>query len=244
MTSPTVVLVHGAWHAKWCWKNTIESLERSGITAIAVDLPGHETPGSSKRKWNTLSSYVDHVHSTIESVDGDVVLVGHSMGGLVVQRVLEKRTVKAAILVASIPRRGVSALLARLTRAHPDQVASTLSLSLWAFVANDDRVREQFFSPDTDALVVSEAGAQMQNESYPAFLSMLFRWPRPRAVLENGTPISVVAARHDTIFTLDEQHDLASTYGAELLVIDSAHDIMLEPAWPELVEHIAEVVNQ
>lgn len=244
MNSPTVVLVHGAWHGSWCWDDVVEALRSRDIHVLAVDLPGHDTPGSSARKWNTMSSYVEHVNRQIDSIEGDVVLVGHSMGGLVAQRVLETRTLRAAVLVASIPRRGVGALLARLIKAHPDRVASTLSLSLWAFVANDERVREQFFRPDTDLDIVRHAGSKMQNESYPAFLSMLFRWPRPGVILHNATPISVVAAQHDAIFTLAEQRDLAATYDAELTIFDCAHDVMLERAWPELVEHITTVSNR
>ncbi len=243
MATPTVVLVHGAWHGGWCWANMLGALEEAGIDAIAVDLPGHETPGSSRRMWNTLASYVEHVDNLIDSIDGEVMLVGHSMGGLVTQRVLETRSVAAAVLVASVPKRGVGGVLARLGRSDPGQVLSTLSLSLWGIVSNDERVRQHFFSSDTDPAVVQLAGAKMQNESYPAFLSMLTRWPRPWRVAGNGTPISVVAGKFDTIFTLDEQRELANAYRVELQVIDCAHDIMLEPQWPELAEYIISVAN-
>lgn len=113
-----------------------------------------------------------------------------------------------------------------------------MSLSLWALVENNERVREHFFTLDTDSAVVSNAGAKMQNESYVAFLSMLTRWPRAKRIANGSTKISVVAAEHDAIFTLDEQRSLASAYGAELEVIDCGHDIMLDGRWMELVEHI------
>ncbi len=238
MATPTVVLVHGAWHGGWCWSNVVAALGSAGIDAIAVDLPGHEVAGKSQRKWNTLSSYVDHVHSVIDSIDGDVVLVGHSMGGLVSQRVLETRSVAAAVLVASVPLRGVAGVVVRLIQNHPKQFLATMSLSLWALVENDERVREHFFTLDTDSAVVSNAGSKMQNESYVAFLSMLTRWPRATRLANGSTKISVVAAEHDAIFTLDEQRSLASAYGAELEVIDCGHDIMLDARWMELVEHI------
>lgn len=244
MTSPTVVLVHGAWHASWCWANIEQHLNNAGITAIAVDLPGHDTPGSSKRIWNTVGSYVDHVGAVVDDQPGDVVLVGHSMGGLVTQRVLETRSVAAAMLVASIPRRGVTALLARLMRHHPTQVLETLSLSLWPLVSTPERVRQQFFSADTSDEIVRAAGAKLQNESYLALGSMLTRWPRPKAVRAHNTPISVVAARHDTIFTIAEQRALAAAYGVELNIIDCAHDIMLEPEWPELATLIEQMASQ
>lgn len=242
MVAPTVVLVHGAWHGSWCWENIVDDLERSGIAVTAVDLPGHVVPGSSRRLWNSFSSYVDHVSEVVDAIDGDVVLVGHSMGGLVTQRVLETRTLAAAVLVASVPQRGVTGVVLRLIRDHPGQFLSTMSLSLWAIVANDERVREHLFSPDTDESVVTAAGKKLQNESYPAFLSMLLRWPKPAKVRSGATPITVVAAKHDAIFTLAEQRSLAEAYNVEPNEIDCGHDIMLESRWPELAEHIKEQV--
>ncbi len=243
MGRPTVVLVHGAWHASWCWSNVVARLEGSGLKVIAVDLPGHDVLGSSRRKWNTLSSYVEHVHGVIDAVGGEVVLVGHSMGGLVTQRVLESRSVAAAVLVASVPLRGAGGVVARLIRDHPGQFLSTMSLSLWALVASDERVRHRLFTSDTDGAVVSQAAAKMQNESYLAFLSMILRWPRPSRVRRGATPISVVAARRDGIFTLDEQRGLATAYDVPLQVIDCGHDIMLDTPWAELAEHITAVVE-
>lgn len=239
MAPPTVVLIHGAWHGGWCWENVAHGLRNAGIELIVVDLPGHDQAGSSQRKWNTLKSYVDHVHQVVDGIDGEVILVGHSMGGLVTQRVLETRRVNAAVLLASIPLKGAGGVLARLTRHHPEQILPTLpSLSLWSIVANNDRVRQHFFSVDADSESVEQAGAKMQNESFPAFLSMLFRWPRPDAVLRHGTPITVIAAKHDAIFTLGEQRGLARAYNAELEIFDCAHDVMLEPVWPDLVDRI------
>ena len=129
MGSPTVVLVHGAWHGGWCWANVEQHLADAGIATIALNLPGHDTPGSSKRIWNTVKSYVSHVGEVLDELDGEAVVVGHSMGGLVTQRVLETRRVAAAMLVASVPPRGVAGTLARLARREPRQVAETLTLS-------------------------------------------------------------------------------------------------------------------
>ncbi len=239
--TPTIVLVHGAWHGSWCWHNVVQALEAEGFAAIAVDLPGR-SPGSSKRIWHRMSEYVAHVDDVVAGVDGPVVLVGHSMGGLVTQRVLEDRSLDGAVLVASVPRRGVSAALLRLVREEPRQVLeSNVAVSMWPLVANDERVRGHFFGDETDEAVVIEAGKHLQNESFVAYLSMLFRPPRPNAV---ATPVHVVAAEHDTIFSLAEQHDLAKAYGqSEAVVLDGAHDLMLEPVWPELVDEVIRVAR-
>lgn len=243
MGNPTIVLIHGAWHGSWCWADVAAGLEARGFDTIAVDLPGHDVPGSPRRKWNTLSSYVDHVHSVIDAVDGDVALVGHSMGGLVTQRVLETRSVSSAVLVASAPLKGVFGVVARLLRNAPMQLLATFSLTMWPLVSSEDRVRQHFFTTDTEDGVVSHVASMMQNESYPAFVSMLTRWPRPSRVARWSTPISVVSAKHDTIFTLDEQRRLASAYGGSIEIIDSGHDVMLDAQWPQLVEAISSSVG-
>src|SRR5260370_13704666 len=78
------VLVHGAWHGAWCWGAVINQLERLGDRAYAVDLPGHGMNGADRSKV-TLESYVDSVAEFIESRDlKNVVLAGHSLGGLTI----------------------------------------------------------------------------------------------------------------------------------------------------------------
>ncbi len=236
---PTIVLVHGAWHGSWCWADVSESLRERGFDVIAVDLPGHDAPGSSKRIWNRMGSYVRHVTDVVDGVAGPVVVVGHSMGGLVVQRVVESRAVDGIVLVASVPTTGAIGAALRTARRDPIRfVRMNLSLSLWQLVEDDDVVRQQFFCDSTPQDVVSTAGAKMQNESFVAYLSMIVRPPRPRAAMTEN--VLVISAEHDHIFTMAEQERLATAYGVRPVVIDAAHDLMLEPEWPELVDHIAD----
>ncbi len=71
------ILVHGGFHAAWCWDLLLPELELRGHTAVAVDLPGH---GPRVDEEATLAGYRDAVVDLIEPGD---VLVGHSMGGFV-----------------------------------------------------------------------------------------------------------------------------------------------------------------
>ena len=238
---PTIILVHGAWHGAWCWDDVAEALRGHGFEVLTPDLPGHETYGSPVRIWDRLSSYVSHVDSLVQGVSGEVIVVGHSMGGLVTQRLLESRLVGHGILVASVPRKGVGAALQRLIKHDSAQVMEAAkSLSLWPMVGNDDRVRSHFFKEGADPSAVKAAGAKVQNESLLAFTSMIVRWPQPSKV---SSSMTVVGATHDSIFTIDEQRDLAQAYGTELIEIDSGHDIMLEPQYTELVDIIVERAN-
>ena len=99
------VLVHGGFHAAWCWERTIVELDGLGHDAVALDLPGH---GARVDEESTLANRREAVASVIE--DGDVV-VGHSGGGfdatLGVDAAPEKVS-HVVYLAAALPREGRS----------------------------------------------------------------------------------------------------------------------------------------
>jgi pimeloyl-ACP methyl ester carboxylesterase len=78
---PAVVLVHDAWHGAWCWEPAIAELAAAGITALAIDLPGH---GDDPGPMGDLHGDATHVSSVLDSLDGPVVLAGHAYGGAVI----------------------------------------------------------------------------------------------------------------------------------------------------------------
>jgi pimeloyl-ACP methyl ester carboxylesterase len=77
----TVVLVHGAWHGAWCWDRVVPRLRDRGLEVVAVDLPGH---GDDPGPLTDLHGDAARVRAVIDELDGPVVLVGHSYGGVVV----------------------------------------------------------------------------------------------------------------------------------------------------------------
>jgi pimeloyl-ACP methyl ester carboxylesterase len=79
--TPTVVLVHGAWHGAWCWDRVVPLLGAADVPTIAVDLPGH---GASTEPLGDLYAHVAFVRDLLERIDGPIVLCGHSYGGAVI----------------------------------------------------------------------------------------------------------------------------------------------------------------
>jgi pimeloyl-ACP methyl ester carboxylesterase len=94
----TYVLIHGAWFGAWCWNSTKVLLEQASHQVIAIDLPGHgddQTPVTDI----TLDTLVDRVGQTLAAQVEPVILVGHSMGGIVLSQTAEKYPDKIARLV-------------------------------------------------------------------------------------------------------------------------------------------------
>jgi pimeloyl-ACP methyl ester carboxylesterase len=77
----SVVLIHGAWHGAWCFERVLAELERAGIPAIAIDLPGH---GDDPGPLSDLHGDAARVREVLDQLDNDCVLLGHSYGGAVI----------------------------------------------------------------------------------------------------------------------------------------------------------------
>ncbi|MBV8759335.1 MAG: alpha/beta hydrolase [Deltaproteobacteria bacterium] len=105
----TFVLVHGSFHGAWVWEQVVPLVEARGHRAIAIDLPGH---GRDDRPLatQTLASYVDAVRT---AAAGPIVLVGHSMGGIVITQAAEALADRVSALIyvcAFLPANGQSLL--------------------------------------------------------------------------------------------------------------------------------------
>jgi len=156
-----------------------------------VQLRGHDQRPD--RIWHRVLSYVDDLARAAADFPDHPVVVGHSLGGLVTQKYLERAAAPAAVLMASIPPGGTMGLTARLAARHPlNFVKVNLLMTLRPVVSTPDLVRELFFTADTPQQIVDACFDRLQDESYPAYLdTMLFALARPRRVT---APVLVLGA--------------------------------------------------
>jgi len=82
-------LVHGAWQAPYVWDSVQADLVKNGDKVIVVELPGHGSDTTASYRLS-LDVYRDNVINAIPETDSNVILVGHSMGGMVITSVAEK----------------------------------------------------------------------------------------------------------------------------------------------------------
>ena len=98
----TFALLHGAWHGAWCWERLLGPLERRGHGAVAVDLPAEDLDAG-------LDAHADLVAASLAGAGDDVIVVGHSLNGLVAPLVAARRPVRAVVyLAAFVPVEGES----------------------------------------------------------------------------------------------------------------------------------------
>jgi pimeloyl-ACP methyl ester carboxylesterase len=94
----TFILIHGSWHSAWNWHKVIPVLQQQRHKAIAIDLPGM---GRDKTAINEvkMASTVQKICTLIDSIEGKVILVGHSKNGIMISQAAEYRPNKIEKLI-------------------------------------------------------------------------------------------------------------------------------------------------
>jgi pimeloyl-ACP methyl ester carboxylesterase len=234
-----LLFVHGAWHGAWCWdEHFLAYFAELGRPAYALSLRGHgASPGA--LRWASLSDYAADVAEVAARLASPPILVGHSMGGGVVQRYLESHEAPGAVLLASLPPHGAVGATLKIARNHPLRFArANLTMSLRCLVDTPDLAREHFFSDSLPADRLAAYASRLQDESYRAFLNMIaLGLPRPGKV---KTPMLVLGAADDAIFPPSAVEATARAYRTEARILPGlAHDMMLDARWRDAADAIA-----
>jgi len=240
-----ILFVHGAWHGAWCWEeNFMPYFAEEGYACYALSLRGHgDSEGPKHFRWMRISDYVADVAKVVSQLPEVPVMVGHSMGGLVVQKYLEENIAPAAVLLASVPIGGVFRTTLRIARRHfLAFLKANLTWSLYPIIGKPKLAREAFFSVDIPPDALNRYFSLMQDESYLAFLDMmLFSLPNPEKV---STELLILGAEKDAIFYPDEIKATAAAYGKEPEIFKGmAHDMMLELRWEAVADRIIGWLN-
>ena len=243
--APPLLFVHGAWHGAWCWdEHFLEYFSQRGFSAHAVSLRGHgESEGKERLRFVRMSDFVEDLEQTVDSLPATPILIGHSMGGFVVQKYLERRQVPLAVLLASVPPRGAWRVALRRLREQPlDVIKSNLTVSLWPLVSDPETARRSLFSPEMPRSESARHHARLQDEAVLAYLDCLLFNPVSTRLVSG--PLVVMGAERDRMIGRAEVETTAEAYGVEPIIVpDCAHDMMLDPGWREVAGRIAREIE-
>jgi len=241
---PPVLLVHGAWHAAWCWQEFAVALNNKGYEVHYFSLPGHGGSTIDRKNLNaySLNDYVDFLSERIDEISPTPIVIGHSMGGALLQIYLQNKILPAAILIASIPRQGTFSLILRIALKFPLTLLKALfTYKSEVIIATPGRARALFFSSD-NPIDVNVTQKLLGPESMTILPPLLY-WGTFKKI-NPQTPVYVIAGDKDAITSVAEQRDLARHLDAKVsIVTGQAHCIMLEPKSQLVVEMIDEWIQ-
>lgn len=235
-----ILFVHGMWHSASCWlENFMPYFAKHGYETHALSLRGHGGSDGHKRlRWTSIKEYVSDLEQVASQFKTPPVLVGHSMGGMIIQKYLEKHQVPAGILLASSSPKGVLPGTLRFIRRHPLLFLKVnIMMSMAPIVATPALAREVFFSADMPENKLQDYFEKLEGESFRAYMDLLgLNLPNPKQV---KTPLLVLGAEDDKMISTKEVIATGKAYGTEAeLFPNMAHGMMLEEGWQSVADRI------
>jgi pimeloyl-ACP methyl ester carboxylesterase len=239
--NPTPLLfIHGMMHGAWCWDvHFLNYFAQHGFASHAVNLRGHgNSEGRKNLRWTRVTDFVEDVANAVMQLDASPILIGHSMGGFVIQKYLENHDAPGAVLMSSPSPAGLLATLLRIIRRQPLAfVKVNLTLSLLPVIATPQMAREAFFSADIPEDELLTYWKNMEEESFMALLDMVMLDHLQPAKVK--TPMLVLGAARDNMLTQREIEATARAYHTQAEIIpDVAHSSMLELRWQSVADRI------
>ena len=242
---PPLLFIHGGCCDSWCWEpHFLPWFAARGWPSYAVSLRGHGASGGADQLFMAgLDDYVADVEHVAGGLDAPPVLIGHSMGAAIAERMMATRPIRGAGLLAPVPPTGLLPVAARLATTHPDYASHMISLDPTR-LADDvlKALRPFYFSKRVDPAILKEAVLHLNGESPRALfdLSMRLHWAEPQAnspVFVLGTAGDQISVRSDVEATA-RHHSVAAT-----ILPGMGHMLMLEPEWADAAQVLADWIE-
>jgi pimeloyl-ACP methyl ester carboxylesterase len=230
----SLVLVHGVCHGAWCWKPFSEFFATRGYDVLALSLRGHgASSGRRERHRLGLADYVADVSDVVGSLGRKPILVGHSMGGAIVQRYLATHgsTVAGAVLFASATAGGLGGrqFVDAVRGIGPKTLLNGVRIVRGRPCSPEQANDTPFFGSRLNPTAAAQYARHLGPESLRAIRDLLQRFPIKPSGLP---PVMVIGSRNDALFGERSQHLTARAYGVTPLLLDGlCHDMMLDPDW-------------
>ena len=215
-TAPdTVVLIHGLWMTSRSWEKWVDHYTERGYRVLAPAYPGLELEVESLREDPspiealTVPAIVEHLENLIGELDRPPIIMGHSMGGLLTQILLDHSYGAAGVAIDSVPAEGIKVVPVSQIRAlfpilsHPSNRHKTVGFT-----------PEQFHNAFANTLSEEESQAVYERYYIPAPGNLVWG-----GVLANFTP-----GHQDTYV------DFRNEDRAPLLFIAGGDDNLMPPA--------------
>ena len=237
---PPLLFVHGYFATAWVFDRYLDFFARRGHRCLAVNLrgragsrPGVDIGGVS------MAEFVEDALLAARTLDHPIV-VGHSMGGLVAQKLAERGEVRAAVLMSPAPPHGITVFTLELVRRQIVYLPAILR-------SRPVVARERDFSP----LVLNHIPLERRHEVFTQFVPDSGRAGRDM-LLGNvrvdekmlRCPTLTVAGDDDHFIPLRTVKRIAAKYGSPLHVAKGhGHLLMQEPNWESTAQVIADWID-
>lgn len=234
---PTIVLVHGSWADASGWTGVIKELQRKGYPVIA--------PANPLRSLSGDSAYIA---SVLASIEGPIVLVGHSYGGAIISNAAAGNpNVKALVYVAGFAVADGESLLGLLENFPGSQALGALRTVPYPLPDGSEGVDTYLMQDMFGDVFVQDAtpqtAAALAATQRPAAFAA-FEEPSGPAAWET-IPAWFLIPQQDRVIPPDAQRFMAERAGANTVEVKGSHAIMVSKPHKvfEIIERAAKSID-
>ncbi len=239
-----LLFVHGAYVGAWCWaEHFLPWFGAQGVPACAVSLRGHgKSSGRERLHQFGLDDYAEDVAAVVATMPHPPVLVGHSMGAMVVQKYLERASAPAAAFLCPVPPTGLLPASFALAMTRPALFAEINSMAAGGR-PSAAALRDALFAGPLSPEALQYHHARMQAESRRALMDMS-GWGLPQR-WRMDLPASIVIAAENDLLIPRAQAELAARHlgAAYHLLPDLGHAVMLEAGWQAAAQVLCDWIS-
>lgn len=234
-----LLFIHGACSSARLWDTLfLPFFARNGYAAYALSLRGHgRSEGRERLATTRLRDYVEDVEQVMSVLDAPPVLVGHSMGGMVAQHILDRTALPGTVLMASGPPYGIAASSLRMAMTNP-MLCWDMSLMSSFGTMSMRGTKRALFRDDTPDDYIRQVLPEGSAESMWAAWDMM-GLDLPSASPRANVPVLVLGAEKDPFIAPAAVELTARAYGTKAeFFAGMPHAMMLDPEWERVARRI------
>lgn len=242
--APPLLFVHGAYVGAWCWVETfMPYFAGLGYDCHALSFSGHAgSEGRERLDWFGLADLQEDLAQACARLPEPPILIAHSLGGHIAQRLAREAPVAGLALLASVAPYGLAASFAYMGWSAPHLL---LGLNRFQWHLGQEMLdlallRELLFSPALGRPQLAAFAAQAQPESSRVLAELML--PHPMMLLRNPPeiPCLVLGVRHDRIIPPVDVWATARAWHVEPEWVDDiGHALMLDANWETAAARVA-----
>ena len=243
-----ILFVHSSGHGSWMWKNFLSFFAENGYDAWAINLRGHHL-SDPVEDWEKVgvSEYLSDIEEGLERIGGKVVLVGHSMSGLLILKYAESHQVAGLIVSQSgIPKAMMKERGITFEGPAPGKGKRAIEDGAIMPMKDREQVKALLFDEDnvTDE-TVSFVIKMIGKESARVGMEIMNMELKPEKISAPLFVLGFNAAKIGITVSVDLNKVLAEELKAKAYTViePGGHDYMLEKNWKTFAHQFQEWVH-